>query len=126
MGCYRCHTPELEQGLELELEQGLELAELGDGGGTPAPKRGERIASSQPGDEPPSPAVQHEPPPPAARLRRFQLLECLWSSGDTTVIDRDKSKYSHTHQGLGQLVAFHCEGKQIPPVGDLYRFDSQS
>eukprot|EP01047_Picozoa_sp_COSAG01_P128197 COSAG01_NODE_57529_length_311_cov_5.787736_1_plen_33_part_10 len=25
------------------------------------------------------------------------MLEHLWSSGDTTVIDRDKSKYSHTH-----------------------------
>jgi hypothetical protein len=32
------------------------------------------------------------------RLRRFQLLECLWRSGDTTVIDRDKSKLKpHTH-----------------------------
>jgi hypothetical protein len=56
---------------------------------------------------------------PAARLRRFQLLECLWSSGDTTVIDRDKSKYSHTHLELGQLVACHCEDKQIPPAGGL-------
>jgi hypothetical protein len=69
--------------------------ELGDGGCTPAPKRGGRLASSPPGDEPPSPAVQHEPPPPAARLRRFQLLECLWASGDTTVIDRDR-KHTHT------------------------------
>jgi hypothetical protein len=80
---------ELELGLE--LAPGMEAvatAELGDGGCTPAPKRGERFAASPPGDEPPSPAV---------RLRRFQLLEHLWSSGDTTVIDRDKSKYSHTH-----------------------------
>jgi hypothetical protein len=64
-------------------------AELGDGGRTPAPKRGEELMSSPPGDEPSSPVT---------RLRRFQLLECLWSSGDTTVIDRDKSKLKpHTH-----------------------------
>jgi hypothetical protein len=88
---------EVQEQEQQELELGLELApgmeavataELGDGGCTPAPKRGERFAASPPGDEPPSPAV---------RLRRFQLLEHLWSSGDTTVIDRDKSKYSHTH-----------------------------
>ena len=88
---------EQEWGLELEPERGLELAELGDGGCTPAPKRGERFAASPPGDEPPSPAVRHAPPPPVARLRRFQLLECLWASGDTTVIDRDRTKNTHTH-----------------------------
>jgi hypothetical protein len=48
----------------------------------------ERLVASPPGDELPSPAVW---------LRQFQLLEHLWSSGDTTVIDRDKSKYPHTH-----------------------------
>eukprot|EP01047_Picozoa_sp_COSAG01_P005061 COSAG01_NODE_170_length_23136_cov_24.853931_14_plen_303_part_00 len=83
----------LELGLEpaMELAPGMEavaMAELGDGGHTPVPKQGEKLAASPPGDEPPSAAV---------RLRRFQLLEHLWSSGDTTVIDRDKSKYSHTH-----------------------------
>jgi hypothetical protein len=57
----------------------LEAAQQGDGGCTPAPKRDERLTSSPPGDEPPSPAV---------RLRRFQLLEQHHSSGDTTVIDR--------------------------------------
>jgi hypothetical protein len=80
------------QELELGLEQALGMetvatAELGDGGGTPAPKQGERLAESPPGDEPPSPAV---------RLRRFQLLEQHYSSGDTTVIERDRLK-THTH-----------------------------
>jgi hypothetical protein len=77
-----------EQELELEPEPTLEavaVAQQGGSGWTPASK--ERLTSSPPGDEPPSPAV---------RLRRFQLLECLHSSGDTTVIDRDKSK-PHTH-----------------------------
>jgi hypothetical protein len=79
-----------EQELELEPEPTLEavaVAQQGGSGWTPASKEGERLTSSPPGDEPPSPAV---------RLRRFQLLECLHSSGDTTVIDRDKSK-PHTH-----------------------------
>jgi hypothetical protein len=80
------------QELELGLEQALGMetvatAELGDGGGTPAPKQGERLAESPPGDELPSPAV---------RLRRFQLLEQHYSSGDTTVIERDRLK-THTH-----------------------------
>jgi hypothetical protein len=79
-----------EQELELEPEPTLEavaVAQQGGSGWTPASKEGERLTSSPPGDEPPSPAV---------RLRRFQLLECLHSSGDTTVIDRDKLK-PHTH-----------------------------
>jgi hypothetical protein len=58
---------------------GMTAAELGEGGQTPAPKRGERFVSSPPGDE---------PLPPVVRLRRFQVLECQHSSGDTTVIDR--------------------------------------
>eukprot|EP01047_Picozoa_sp_COSAG01_P031275 COSAG01_NODE_2213_length_8163_cov_18.627327_3_plen_165_part_00 len=87
-----------QQEQELELEPELEpvptleavaAVEPGDGGWTPAPKRGEEFMTSPPGDEPSSPAV---------RLRRFQLLECLHSSGDTTVIDRDKVRGgTHTH-----------------------------
>ena len=83
--------PEQEQqellGTELEPEPMVEAVTAVEQGWTPASKWGERLASSPPGDEPPSPAV---------RLRRFQLLECLWSSGDTTVIDRDKTR-PHTH-----------------------------
>jgi hypothetical protein len=80
---------ELERELASELEPPLgvvAMAELGDGGWTPASKRGaskrgEELMSSPPGDEPPSPAV---------RLRRFQVLERRHSSGDTTVIDKDR------------------------------------
>jgi hypothetical protein len=83
---------EQQQQQELELEpeptpEAVAGAQQGGSSWTPASKRGERLTSSPPGDEPPSPAV---------RLRRFQLLECVHSSGDTTVIDRDKSK-PHTH-----------------------------
>jgi hypothetical protein len=84
---------ELEQQEQQELElgrepaAGMEAVELGDGGCTPAPKRGERLVSSPPGDE---------PLPPAVRLRRFQVLERHHSSGDTTVIDRDRLKHTHT------------------------------
>ena len=68
--------------------EAVAAAQQGDGGCTPAPKRDERLTSSPPGDEPPSPAV---------RLRRFQLLEQHHSSGNTTVIDRDRTKmYTHT------------------------------
>jgi hypothetical protein len=110
---------ELEQEQQQELEPELEpvptletvaVAELGDGGWTPASKRGERLVSSPPGDE---------PLPPAVRLRRFQVLERRHSSGDTTVIDRDRLKHTHTHLELGQLVASYCEDKQIPPAGGL-------
>ena len=92
--------------------EAVATVELGDGGCTPALKRGERLSASPPGDEPPSPVVQ---------LRRFQLLEQLHSSGDTTIIDRDRLKtpHTHTHLELGQLVACHCEDQQIPPVGGL-------
>jgi hypothetical protein len=34
---------------------------------------------------------------PAVWLQRFQLLERKWSSGDNTVIDKDKVKGIHTH-----------------------------
>jgi hypothetical protein len=37
-----------------------------------------------------------EPLPPAVLLRRFQVLERRHSSGDTTVIDRDRLKHTHT------------------------------
>ena len=67
--------------------EAVAAAQQGDGGCTPAPKRGERFAASPPGDEPPSPAV---------RLRRFQVLERRHSSGDTTVIDRDRLTHTHT------------------------------
>jgi hypothetical protein len=63
------------------------VAQQGGSSWTPAPKQGERLTSSPPGDEPLSPAV---------RLRRFQLLEQHHSSGDNTVIDRDRLK-THTH-----------------------------
>jgi hypothetical protein len=44
-------------------------------------------AIAEEGDELPSPVV---------RLRRFQVLECRRSSGDNTVIDRDREN-THTH-----------------------------
>jgi hypothetical protein len=66
----------------------VELGDGGYGGQTPAPKQEKRLVSSPPGDEPPSPVV---------RLRRFQVLECRHSSGDNTVIDRDKVRGTHTH-----------------------------
>jgi hypothetical protein len=75
--------------LEPEPMSGVMAVELSEGGQTPAPKRGERFVSSPPGDE---------PLPPVVRLRRFQVLECRHSSGDTTVIDRDKVRGgTHTH-----------------------------
>ena len=58
--------------------------------GSPYASSQPRFVSSPPGDE---------PLPPVVRLRRFQVLECRHSSGDTTVIDRDKvrGKGTHTH-----------------------------
>eukprot|EP01047_Picozoa_sp_COSAG01_P030125 COSAG01_NODE_2089_length_8454_cov_12.054339_16_plen_202_part_00 len=48
-----------------------------------------------------SPVGDEPSPPSKVRLRRFEIMECLWSSGDTTIIDRDKTKgklnYPHTH-----------------------------
>jgi hypothetical protein len=88
--------PELEPVPTLEAVALAELGklravvatvELGDGGTPAAQKQGERLVASPPGDEPPSPAV---------RLRRFQVLEHRHSSGDTTVIDKDRLKHTHT------------------------------